>query len=184
MPSAGARTAWPAADEMSTALWVPGSPVNGSERPPKPSVRMPRTGAIDGVQESSCDWATNLCSRTERSFSRRCERKLILSTSSRYGLLPSISSLCRTPPTPPWLVSSRVVIPAMMASLRVRSSTVLSCVRSDSTDLLNCSLALWRSLFSLRSLVSSWVWEREVKYWTEKNVDRQGEEVTKETRDM
>ena len=72
----------------------------------------------------------------------------------------------------------------MMASLRVRSSTVRSCVRSDSTDLLNCSLALWRSLFSLRSFVSSWVWEREVKYWTEKNVERQREEVTKETREM
>ena len=27
--------------------------MNGSERPPKPSVRMPRTGAIEGVDEST-----------------------------------------------------------------------------------------------------------------------------------
>src|SRR5437773_10338149 len=75
-------------------------------------------------------------------------------------------------------------MPAMMASFRVLSTTLTSWPRSDSTDLLNCSLAVCSSLFSVRSLVSSWVWEREVKYWTEKNVDRQREEVTKETREM
>src|ERR1043165_10066199 len=75
-------------------------------------------------------------------------------------------------------------MPAMMASLRVWSSTEWSCVRSDSTDLLNCSLALWRSLFSRRSFVSSWVWEREVKYWTEKKADRQREEGTREKAPM
>src|SRR6185369_14074208 len=72
-------------------------------------------------------------------------------------------------------------MPAMMASLRVRSSTVWSWVRSDSTDLLNCSLAVWSSRFSRRSFDSSWVWESDVKYWTEKKVDRQSDEVTRET---
>src|SRR6185436_8624196 len=71
-------------------------------------------------------------------------------------------------------------MPATMASLWVRSSTVRSCVRSDSTDLLNCSFAVWRSRFSWRSFESSCVWERDVKYWTEKNVDRQSDEVTRE----
>jgi hypothetical protein len=33
-------------------------------------------------------------------------------------------------------------------------------------------------LFSRRSFESSCVWESDVKYWTEKNVDRQREEVT------
>src|SRR5258706_11557148 len=73
-------------------------------------------------------------------------------------------------------------MPAMMASFRVLSSTLTSWPRSDSTDLLNCSLAVCSSLFSVRSLVSSWVWEREVKYWTEKKVDRQREEVSSELR--
>jgi hypothetical protein len=41
-------------------------------------------------------------------------------------------------------------------------------------------LALWRSLFSRRSFESSCVCEREVKYWTEKNVERLREEVTME----
>src|SRR5579872_4674951 len=72
-------------------------------------------------------------------------------------------------------------MPAMIASLRVRSSTVCSCVRSDSTDLLNCSFALCSSRFSRRSFESSCVCERDVKYWTEKNVERQREEVTTET---
>src|SRR5438067_3231731 len=72
-------------------------------------------------------------------------------------------------------------MPAMMASLRVLSSTLWSCVRSDSTDLLNCSLADWSDLFSLRRRVSSCVCESEVKYWTEKNVDRQREVETSET---
>src|SRR3954447_7892046 len=118
------------------------------------------------------------CSRTERSRSRCFERKLILSTSSRYGLV-EFSSL-RAPPTPPRFCSSSVVMPAMMASLRVRSSTVWSCPRSDSTDLLNCSFALCSSRFSCCSFESSCVWDREVKYWTEKKADRQRDEVTSE----
>src|SRR6478672_11518647 len=69
----------------------------------------------------------------------------------------------------------------MIASLRVRSSTVRSCVRSDSTDLLNCSLADCRSRFSLCSLDSSCVCDSEVKYWTEKNVERQSDDVMIET---
>jgi hypothetical protein len=68
-----------------------------------------------------------------------------------------------------------------MASLRVRSSTVCNCPRSASTDLLNCSLAVCNSLFSWRSLLNSWVCDSEVKYWTEKNVERQSDEVTIET---
>jgi hypothetical protein len=41
-------------------------------------------------------------------------------------------------------------------------------------------LAACSSLFSRRSFDSSCVWESEVKYWTEKNVERQREEVTSE----
>src|SRR5437867_7466326 len=74
-------------------------------------------------------------------------------------------------------------MPAMIANFRVRSSTVWSCVLRDSTDLLNCSLALCRSRFSRRSFESSCVCEREVKYCTEKKVERQSEEVTMETRE-
>ncbi len=71
----------------------------------------------------------------------------------------------------------------MMASLRVLSSTLWSWVRSDSTDLLNDSLAVWSSRFSVRSFVSSCVWERAVKYWTEKKADRQSDEVSSEKRE-
>src|SRR5260370_94957 len=73
-------------------------------------------------------------------------------------------------------------MPAMMASFRVLSSTLTSWPRSDSTDLLNCSLAVCSSRLSVRSLVSSWVWESDVKYWTEKKVERQREEVRSELR--
>ena len=69
-------------------------------------------------------------------------------------------------------------MPAMMASLRVRSSTVVSWLRSDSTDLPNCSFAVCSSLFSRRSFESSCVWERDVNYWNDKNVERQSEEET------
>src|SRR5260221_5738144 len=75
-------------------------------------------------------------------------------------------------------------MPAMMASLRVLSSTLWSWVRRDSTDLLNCSFAVWSLPFSLRSFVNSCVWERAVKYWTEKKVDRQSDEVSSEAREM
>src|SRR6267142_957936 len=74
-------------------------------------------------------------------------------------------------------------MPAMIANFRVRSSTVWSCVRSDSTDLLNCSFADCSSRFSRRSFDSSCVCDRDVKYWIEKNVDRQREEVTIEIRE-
>src|SRR5258708_21325712 len=70
-------------------------------------------------------------------------------------------------------------MPAMIASLRVLSSTLWSWVRRDSTDLLNCSFAVWSLPFSLRSFVSSCVWERAVKYWTEKKVDRQSDEASR-----
>src|SRR5712692_11463786 len=74
-------------------------------------------------------------------------------------------------------------MPAMMASLRVRSSTVCNCVRSDSTDLLNCSLADCSSRFSRCRFDNSCVCDNDVKYCTEKKVDRQSEEVTIEMRE-
>ena len=90
----------------------------------------------------------------------------------------AVSSSLRRPPEPPWLASSSVVMPAMMASLRVRSSTVRSWVRSDSTDLPNCSFArLQLVVFAaeLRKLVrlreGGEVLDREERRQTERGCD-------------
>ena len=180
MPSAGARTAWPTAEEMSTALCVPGF---AGER-------------IGAAAEAVGQDAADRRDRRSRGEELRLRDELLFEDgeiAARGGASGSPSCRRRRGTGCRRVSSLRSAADAALARFVERGDAGddgqlagavfdgVSWSRSDSTDLLNCSLAVCSSLFSRRSLESSWVWEREVKYWTEKNVERQSDEVTRET---
>ena len=179
MPSAGARTAWPTAEEMSTALCVP---VLAGERIGAAAEAVGEDAAHRGDRRRGGE---QLRLRHELLFehrevaSRRCERKLILSTSSRYGLPESSVGRSAADAALARLVERRDAGDDGQLAGAVFHRVELAAERFDRlAELLVGALEL--PVFALE-FDSSCVWESEVKYWTEKNVERQSEEVTSET---
>ena len=74
MPSAVAKTGWPLSVEMSRPWWKPGSPVNGSLRPPNVPVSQPCAGQIDGVAAASASRRSTSLPDVASRLSRPCSR--------------------------------------------------------------------------------------------------------------